>query len=87
MDARDGEILWQFECGASVDSSPAIVDGTVLWGCGYRDVWGDSQTTDALFAFQIGKFIFHPKILRILFLFFLSFFFKFIAKRKKNWQQ
>jgi polyvinyl alcohol dehydrogenase (cytochrome) len=36
LDARTGEILWQFASGGSVICGPAIVDGVVYWGSGYR---------------------------------------------------
>jgi polyvinyl alcohol dehydrogenase (cytochrome) len=35
LDASTGKILWSFNSGASVNSGPAIVDGTVYWGSGY----------------------------------------------------
>ncbi|MBV1881106.1 MAG: PQQ-binding-like beta-propeller repeat protein [Pseudomonadales bacterium] len=35
MDAATGEILWQYESGASVVASPSVVDGRLYWGSGY----------------------------------------------------
>ena len=33
--ARGGLCLWRFAGGSSVNSGPAVVDGTVYWGAGY----------------------------------------------------
>jgi len=35
LDAASGAILWRFAAGSSVNSGPAVVDGTVYWGAGY----------------------------------------------------
>ena len=35
LDAATGAILWQFGAGSSVNSGPAVVNGTVYWGSGY----------------------------------------------------
>ena len=35
LDAATGATLWSFDSGASVMSSPAVVDGVVYWGSGY----------------------------------------------------
>ncbi len=37
MRATDGKILWQYQSGGSVNCGPAIVNGTVYWGSGYRN--------------------------------------------------
>lgn len=37
FDASNGNILWSFESGASVNSGAAIVDGNVYWGTGYAN--------------------------------------------------
>lgn len=36
MDARSGEILWQYRAGASITSAPTVVDGRVYWGTGSK---------------------------------------------------
>lgn len=38
LDATDGNVLWNFASGGSVIDGPSIVDGTVYWGSGYRNV-------------------------------------------------
>lgn len=35
LDAATGAILWQFDAGSSVNSGPAVVNGSVYWGAGY----------------------------------------------------
>jgi polyvinyl alcohol dehydrogenase (cytochrome) len=35
LDASTGAVLWRFAAGSSVNSGPAVVDGTVYWGTGY----------------------------------------------------
>jgi polyvinyl alcohol dehydrogenase (cytochrome) len=35
LDASTGATLWQFAAGSSVNSGPAVADGTVFWGSGY----------------------------------------------------
>jgi polyvinyl alcohol dehydrogenase (cytochrome) len=55
LDGETGEILWRFAAGSSVNSGPAVVDGTVYWGSGYdRRLGGNGN--NKLFAFSIdGK--------------------------------
>jgi len=36
LNAKTGAILWKFPSGGSVVDGPAIVNGTVYWGSGYR---------------------------------------------------
>jgi len=53
LDAATGTILWQFSAGSSVNSGPAVVDGTVYWGSGYsRSAEGSGN--HLLFAFSTG---------------------------------
>jgi hypothetical protein len=33
-----GKILWNFASGGSVIDGPPIVDGTLYWGSGYRNI-------------------------------------------------
>lgn len=36
MDAANGDILWQYETGQSIVSTPSVVNGRVYWGTGYK---------------------------------------------------
>jgi polyvinyl alcohol dehydrogenase (cytochrome) len=36
MNASNGTILWQYDTGQSIVSSPAIVNGRIYWGTGYK---------------------------------------------------
>jgi polyvinyl alcohol dehydrogenase (cytochrome) len=55
MSAATGKILWQYPSGGSVNSGPAIVDGTVYWGSGYSELAALGYTgNDKLYAFSIG---------------------------------
>src|SRR5467141_2416497 len=38
LDTRTGQILWNFASGGSVIDGPSIVDGTLYWGSGYRNI-------------------------------------------------
>jgi polyvinyl alcohol dehydrogenase (cytochrome) len=38
MDTTTGKILWNFASGGSVIDGPSIVDGTLYWGSGYRNI-------------------------------------------------
>jgi len=38
LDTRTGTILWNFASGGSVIDGPSIVDGTLYWGSGYRNI-------------------------------------------------
>jgi polyvinyl alcohol dehydrogenase (cytochrome) len=35
LDASNGNVLWSFPSGGSVNAAPAIANGTVYWGSGY----------------------------------------------------
>lgn len=52
LDAATGAIKWSFASGGSVNSGPAIVDGVVYWGSGYRNL-GLGSGNDAFYAFSI----------------------------------
>jgi polyvinyl alcohol dehydrogenase (cytochrome) len=55
MSAATGKILWQYPSGGSVNSGPAIVDGTLYWGSGYSELSALGYTgNDQLYAFSIG---------------------------------
>jgi polyvinyl alcohol dehydrogenase (cytochrome) len=52
LDAATGAILWQYSAGSSVNSGPAVVNGTVYWGSGYaRSAEGNGN--NKLFAFSL----------------------------------
>jgi polyvinyl alcohol dehydrogenase (cytochrome) len=38
LDTRSGNILWNFASGGAVIDGPSIVDGTLYWGSGYRNI-------------------------------------------------
>jgi polyvinyl alcohol dehydrogenase (cytochrome) len=52
LDAATGQILWRFASGGSVNSGPAIVDGTVYWGSGYGRL-GLGSGNNKLYAFSL----------------------------------
>jgi polyvinyl alcohol dehydrogenase (cytochrome) len=52
LDAATGAILWQFASGGSVNSAPAIVNGVVYWGSGYRRR-GLGSKNNKLYAFSV----------------------------------
>jgi polyvinyl alcohol dehydrogenase (cytochrome) len=53
LDAATGAILWRLGVGSSVNSGPAVVNGTVYWGSGYgRSAEGNSN--NHLYAFSIN---------------------------------
>lgn len=51
LDAASGDILWRFASGGSVASGPAVADGVVYWGTGYR-LWG-GRGNNKLYAFEV----------------------------------
>jgi len=53
LDAATGAILWQFGAGSSVNSGPAIVNGSVYWGSGYSRSGVEGSGNTKLFAFSI----------------------------------
>jgi polyvinyl alcohol dehydrogenase (cytochrome) len=56
LDAATGEILWQFGAGSSVNSGPAVVNGSVYWGSGYsRAGVVEGSGNDRLYAFSIDR--------------------------------
>jgi len=54
LSAETGEVLWSFASGATVNSGPAVVDGSVYWGSGYPLVKGGSADNE-LYAFRLGR--------------------------------
>jgi polyvinyl alcohol dehydrogenase (cytochrome) len=57
LDAKTGEILWSYAAGTSVNSGPAVVDGSVYWGSGYtKSAEGGPNLQPKFYAFSIdGK--------------------------------
>jgi polyvinyl alcohol dehydrogenase (cytochrome) len=53
LDARTGKILWELGVGSSVNSGPAVVDGTVYWGTGYSRSGVEGSGNTKLFALSI----------------------------------
>ena len=51
MDAKTGEILWQFTSNGGVASGPSIVGNRVYWGNGYTRIFG-SFPGSTLYAFE-----------------------------------
>ena len=51
LDTRTGNILWNFASGGSVIDGPSIVDGTLYWGSGYREVAGTGN--NKVYAFTV----------------------------------
>ena len=52
LDAATGAILWQYDAGSSVNSGPAVVNGSVYWGSGYsRSAEGSGN--QQFFAFSL----------------------------------
>jgi polyvinyl alcohol dehydrogenase (cytochrome) len=53
LDARTGDVLWQFGAGSSVNAGPAVVRGSVYWGSGYARSGVEGSGNQRLFAFSI----------------------------------
>jgi polyvinyl alcohol dehydrogenase (cytochrome) len=54
LDARTGAILFNFDSGGSVIGAPSIVNGTVFWGSGYRNI-RPGTGNNKVYAFTIPK--------------------------------
>ncbi len=52
LNASTGTILWNFASGGTVIDGPSIVDGTLYWGSGYRNIVGTGN--NKVFAFTLG---------------------------------
>jgi polyvinyl alcohol dehydrogenase (cytochrome) len=52
FDAATGAILWNFPATGSVNSGPAIANGTVYWGSGYLQPLGLGDPGKKLYALQ-----------------------------------
>jgi polyvinyl alcohol dehydrogenase (cytochrome) len=55
LDAATGAILWQFGAGSSVNSGPAVADGTVYWGSGYARAGVEGSGNNRFYAFSIDR--------------------------------
>jgi len=53
LDAATGDILWDFPSRGSVNSGPAIADGTVYRGSGYSGVGSGNVPNDEFYAFDL----------------------------------
>src|SRR5246127_1680676 len=53
LNTTTGNILWSFASGGSVIDGPSIVDGTLYWGSGYRNIQGTGN--NKVFAFSLGE--------------------------------
>src|SRR5712672_2063621 len=54
LDTRSGKILWNFASGGSVIDGPSIVDGTLYWGSGYRNI-PPGIGNNKVFAFSLAN--------------------------------
>ena len=52
LDTMSGKILWNFESGGTVIDGPSIVDSTLYWGSGYREISGTGN--NKVFAFTLA---------------------------------
>ena len=53
LNTTTGNILWSFASGGSVIDGPSIVDGTLYWGSGYREIRGTGN--NKVFAFSLAR--------------------------------
>jgi len=51
LDATTGNILWNFASGGTVIDGPSILDGTLYWGSGYRNIQGTGN--NKVYAFSL----------------------------------
>jgi polyvinyl alcohol dehydrogenase (cytochrome) len=52
LDASTGSILWRFSAGSSVNSGPAVVEGSVFWGSGYARA-AEGNGNNKFYAFSL----------------------------------
>jgi polyvinyl alcohol dehydrogenase (cytochrome) len=55
LDSATGKILWNFASGGTVIDGPSIVDGTLYWGSGYRNIAGTGNNKVYAFTLAGGK--------------------------------
>ena len=53
LEAATGAILWGYSVGSSVNSGPAVVNGSVYWGTGYSRSGVEGSGNDKLYAFSL----------------------------------
>jgi polyvinyl alcohol dehydrogenase (cytochrome) len=53
LNTATGNILWSFASGGSVIDGPSIVDGTLYWGSGYKEIEGTGN--NKVFAFTLTR--------------------------------
>src|SRR5208337_3762545 len=53
LDAATGAVKWAFASGGSVASGPAVVNGVVYWGSGYK-IGGINGVNNKLYAFELA---------------------------------
>ena len=53
LNTETGNILWSFASGGSVIDGPSIVDGTLYWGSGYKEIEGTGN--NKVFAFTLTR--------------------------------
>jgi polyvinyl alcohol dehydrogenase (cytochrome) len=53
LDAATGAVRWAFASGGSVASGPAVVNGVVYWGSGYK-IGGINVVNNKLYAFGLA---------------------------------
>ena len=56
LDASNGNILWSYSAGSSVNAAPAVVDGSVYWGSGYSKS-AEGNGNNKLFAFSVDGIV------------------------------
>jgi polyvinyl alcohol dehydrogenase (cytochrome) len=54
LDAATGNVLWNFASGGTVIDGPSIVDGTLYWGSGYRNIQGTGNNKVYAFALTMA---------------------------------
>jgi polyvinyl alcohol dehydrogenase (cytochrome) len=55
LDARTGDVLWQFGAGSSVNAGPAVVNGSVYWGTGYSRSGVEGSGNTRFYAFTVER--------------------------------
>jgi polyvinyl alcohol dehydrogenase (cytochrome) len=55
LNAATGDVLWSFQSGGTVYGGPAVANGVVYWGCGYKTALGFGTTCQTLYAFDLGN--------------------------------
>jgi polyvinyl alcohol dehydrogenase (cytochrome) len=53
LNTTTGHILWSFASEGSVIDGPSIVDGSLYWGSGYKEIRGTGN--NKVFAFSLAR--------------------------------